>query len=94
LFRVRSRYWKVADEIANGLVLRHSKERKDKVIEKIICDGKTYFNITNYESFHDLFGQLLLEVQRIKSEWGYNGGKVSVDKYGKVDQKLHPEVLG
>jgi dipeptidyl-peptidase-3 len=34
-----------------------------------------------------LFGQLLLEVQRIKSEWGYNGGKVSVDKYGvKVDQ--------
>jgi dipeptidyl-peptidase-3 len=41
-----------------------------------------------------LFGQLLLEVQRIKSEWGYNGGKVSVDKYGvKVDQKLHPEVL-
>jgi hypothetical protein len=41
-----------------------------------------------------LFGQLLLEVQRIKSEWGYNGGKVSVDKYGKVDQKLHPEVLG
>jgi dipeptidyl-peptidase-3 len=42
-----------------------------------------------------LFGQLLLEVQRIKSEWGYNGGKVSVDKYGvKVDQKLHPKYWG
>jgi dipeptidyl-peptidase-3 len=49
-------------------VLGHSKKgKKDKVIKKITRDGKTYFNITNYES-HDLFGQLLLEVQRIKSE--------------------------
>jgi dipeptidyl-peptidase-3 len=51
-----------------GWCLGIRKGKKDKVIEKIICDGKTYFNITNYESFHDLFGQLLLEVQRIKSE--------------------------
>lgn len=70
------------------------KGKKDNVIEKITRDGKTYFNITNYEKLHDLFGQLLREVQRIKSEGDFNAGKALVENYGvKVDQKLHVEVL-
>ena len=70
------------------------KGKKDNVIEKITRDGKTYFNITDYEKLHDLFGQLLKEVQRIKSEGDFNAGKALVENYGvKVDQKLHAEVL-
>ena len=70
------------------------KGKKDNVIEKITRDGKTYFNITNYEKLHDLFGELLKETQRIKSEGDYNAGKALVENYGvKVDQKLHKEVL-
>ncbi|MGV9003086.1 dipeptidyl-peptidase 3 family protein [Flavobacterium sp.] len=70
------------------------KGKKDNVIERIVRDGKTYFNITNYDKLHDLFGQLLKETQRIKSEGDYAAGKSLVDKYGvKVDQELHKEVL-
>lgn len=70
------------------------KGKKDNVIEKITRNGKTYFNITDYEKLHDLFGQLLREVQRIKSEGDFNAGKALVENYGvKVDQKLHAEVL-
>lgn len=70
------------------------KGKKDNVIEKISRNGKTYYNITNYEKLHELFGQLLKETQRIKSEGDYKAGKALVDNYGvKVDQKLHKEVL-
>lgn len=70
------------------------KGKKDHVIERVTRDGKTYFNITNYEKLHELFGQLLKETQRIKSEGDYKAGKALVDNYGvKVDQKLHKEVL-
>ncbi|HKO76629.1 MAG TPA: hypothetical protein VJU52_05395, partial [Flavobacterium sp.] len=70
------------------------KGKKDNVIEIINRDGKTYFNITDYDKLHDLFGQLLKEVQRIKSEGDYEAGKALVENYGvKVDQKLHAEVL-
>ncbi len=70
------------------------KGKADNIIEKITRDGKTYFNITNYEKLHDLFGQLLREVQRIKSEGDYNAGKALVENYGvKVDLALHKEVL-
>ncbi|MEN0082034.1 dipeptidyl-peptidase 3 family protein, partial [Flavobacterium lindanitolerans] len=70
------------------------KGKKDNVIEKITRDGKTYFNITNYEKLHELFGQLLRETQRIKSEGDFAAGKALVENYGvKVDQKLHKEVL-
>jgi dipeptidyl-peptidase-3 len=72
----------------------YEKGKAENVIEKITRDGKTYFNITNYEKLHDLFGQLLREIQRIKSEGDYAAGKALVDNYGvKVDQKLHAEVL-
>ena len=70
------------------------KGKADNVIEKITRNGKTYFNITNYDKLHDLFGQLLREIQRIKSEGDYAAGKALVENYGvKVDQKLHAEVI-
>ena len=70
------------------------KGKKDNVIEKVVRNGKTYFNITNYEKLHELFGQLLRETQRIKSEGDYNAAKNLVENYGvKVDQAIHKEVL-
>ena len=70
------------------------KGKSDNVIEKITRNGKTYFNINDYDKLHDLFGQLLREIQRIKSEGDYEAGKALVEDYGvKVDQKLHAEVL-
>ena len=70
------------------------KGQKDNVIEKVVRNGKTYFNITDYEQLHDLFGQLLRETQRIKSEGDYNAAKNLVENYGvKVDQAIHKEVL-
>ncbi|HEX8561482.1 MAG TPA: dihydrofolate reductase [Flavobacterium sp.] len=70
------------------------KGKKDHVIEKITRNGKTYFNITDYEKLHDLFGQLLKETQRIKSEGDFKAAKALVENYGvKPDLKLHKEVL-
>ena len=51
------------------------KGQKDNVIEKLTRNGKTYFNITDYDKLHELFGELLREVQRIKSEGDYEAGK-------------------
>ncbi len=70
------------------------KGAKDNVIEKILRDGKTYFNINDYEKLHDLFGQLLRETQRIKSEGDFAAVEALVEGYGvKVDQAIHAEVL-
>ena len=70
------------------------KGKKDNVIEKITRNGKTYFNINDYEKLHDIFGQLLRETQRIKSEGDFEAVQELVEGYGvKVDQKLHKEVL-
>ena len=70
------------------------KGKKDNVIEKITRDGKTYFNINDYEKLHGLFGELLKETQRIKSEGDFKAGKDLVENYGvKVDQAIHKEVL-
>lgn len=70
------------------------KGAKDKVIEKKIKDGKTYFVINDYDKLRVLFGDLLKEIQRIKSEGDFEAGKALVETYGvKVDQALHKEVL-
>lgn len=70
------------------------KGQKDKVIEKKIIDGKTFFVVNDYKKLRKLFGELLREVQRIKSEGDYKAGKALVETYGvKVDKKLHTEVL-
>ncbi len=70
------------------------KGQADNVIEKVTRDGKTYFNINDYDKLHELFGQLLRETQRIKSEGDYKAVEALVEGYGvKVDQKIHAEVL-
>ncbi|WP_299114972.1 dihydrofolate reductase [uncultured Winogradskyella sp.] len=70
------------------------KGKTDNVIEKVTRDGKTYFNINDYEKLHTLFGQLLRETQRIKSEGDYAAVEALVEGYGvKVDQDIHAEVL-
>jgi len=72
----------------------YEKGKADHVIEKKIKDGKTYFVINDYFALRKLFGELLKEVQRIKSEGDYQAGKELVEKYGvKVDQDLLKEVL-
>ncbi|EGV42938.2 dihydrofolate reductase [Bizionia argentinensis JUB59] len=72
----------------------YEKGKEANVIEKIKRDGKTYFNITDYDKLHDLFGQLLRETQRIKSEGDYAAVQALVEDYGvKVDQDVHAEVL-
>ena len=69
----------------------HGKDQN--VIEKKVENGKTYFVINDYEALRGLFGELLAEVQRIKSEGDYAAGKAMVEKYAvKVDPELHKEV--
>ena len=72
----------------------YEKGLADNVIEKVTRDGQTYFNINDYEKLHALFGQLLKETQRIKSEGDYQAVEDLVEGYGvKVDQAIHAEVL-
>ncbi|HEY0943675.1 MAG TPA: dihydrofolate reductase, partial [Opitutaceae bacterium] len=67
--------------------------KADRVIERITRDGKTFFRINDYARLRTLFGQLLREIQRIKSEGDYEAGKSLVETYGvKVDQALLTEV--
>ena len=66
----------------------------DNVIEKNVRDGKTYFVVNDYDALRGLFGKLLAEVQRIKSEGDYEAGKALVEKYAvNIDPELHKEVL-
>lgn len=68
--------------------------KADNVIEFVKRDGKTFIQINDYAKLRDLFGQLLFEIQRVKSEGDYEAGKKLVETYGvKVDQDLHKEVL-
>lgn len=67
--------------------------RGKQVIEKFVRDGKTYFKVNDYQQLRELFGRLLREIQRIKSEGDYEAAKNLVEKYGvTVDQKLLTEV--
>src|SRR5690606_1349271 len=70
------------------------KGAPEKVVEFVKKDGKTYVQINDYEKLRNLFGQLLREIQRIKSEGDYEAGKALVENYGvKINQELHKEVL-
>ncbi|CAH8281648.1 dipeptidyl-peptidase-3 [Mariniflexile fucanivorans] len=70
------------------------KGKADNVIEKISRNGKTYYNINDYAKLRKLFGELLRETQRIKSEGDYKAAEALVENYGvKVDQKIHAEIL-
>ncbi len=66
----------------------------DGTIVREVRDGKTYFDVQNYERLHELFGELLGEVQRIKSQGDYEAAKALVEGYGvQVDPAIHEEVL-
>ncbi|MDR0983339.1 MAG: dipeptidyl peptidase 3 [Culturomica sp.] len=72
----------------------YEKGRAENVIEKIFENGKTYFVVRDYQRLRELFGNLLSEVQRIKSEGDYQAAKDLIENYGvKVDYSLHQEVL-
>lgn len=83
---MRNRQWVSAWAFENG--------KEEGVIEKVTKDGKTYYDIKDYARLRELFGELLKETQRIKSEGDFEAAKNLVENYGvKVDQNIHKEVL-
>ena len=83
---MRNRQWVSAWAYEQGL--------KDNVISKLSRDGKTYFEINDYEKLREIFGELLRETQRIKSEGDFSAAEALVEDYGvKVDQAIHSEVI-
>lgn len=93
---------KLGDEIEEShmrnrqLICKWAMEKgsKEKVVEKKQKDGKTFFVINDYNKLRTLFGDLLREIQRIKSEGDYKAGHDLVENYGvKIDKALHNEVL-
>jgi len=72
----------------------YEKGEAEGVIEKVNKEGKTHFVVRDYMKLKVIFGDLLREIQRIKSEGDYEAGRNLVEGYGvKVDQALHKEVL-
>ncbi len=72
----------------------YEKGKADNVIEIVTRDNKTFVKINDYNKLRTLFGEMLCEIQRIKSEGDFEAGKEIIEMYGvKIDQKLHSEVL-
>jgi len=72
----------------------YEQGKDQNIIEKKIKEGKSYFVINDYKGLQQIFGELLKEVQRIKSEGDYQAAQHLVETYGvKVDASLHQEVL-
>ena len=72
----------------------YEKGKADKVIELVKRNGETFVVVNDYLKLRSLFGQLLAEIQCIKSTGNFEDGKRLVETYGvKVDQKLHTEIL-
>lgn len=68
--------------------------KAENVVEMVKKDGKTYVKINDYEKLRGLFGKLLAEIQRVKSEGDFNAARNLVETYAvKVDPELHKEVL-
>ena len=68
----------------------YERGKADNVIEMIRENGKTYVVVNDYEKLRRLFGDMLREVQRIKSEGDYEAGKALVERYAvQVDPQLH-----
>ena len=77
-----------------ALIAHWTLEHGKGAVELVKREGKTYVQINNYEQLHRLFGELLAEVQRIKSEGDFNAARNLVENYAvKVDGELHAEVL-
>lgn len=72
----------------------YEKGKRDNVVELVKKNGKTYVQINDYEKLRNLFGQLLAEIQRVKSTGDFKGAQALVEGYGvKIDPQLHKEVL-
>lgn len=72
----------------------YERGKAENVVSIITRNGKSYIQVNDYNKLRMLFGDLLKEIQRIKSEGDYEAGKNLVENYGvKVDRKLHEEVL-
>ncbi len=72
----------------------YEKGQENNVVELVVRDGNTYVNINDYEALRGLFGDLLREVQRIKSQGDYEAGRALVENYGvRFDTEFHAEVL-
>ena len=72
----------------------YEKGKAEKVVEMVKRDGKTFVKINDYEKLRNLFGQLLAEIQRIKSTGDFAAAQKLVETYAvKVDPELHKEVL-
>jgi len=70
------------------------KGAKENVIEKKVENGKTYFVINDYNKLRVLFGELLKEIQRVKSQGDYKAGHDLIENYGvKIDPAMHKEIL-
>lgn len=68
--------------------------QRDKVVEIVRREGKSYVVINDYRRLRELFAQLLAEIQRIKSEGDFQAAKQLVENYGvKIDPRLHEEIL-
>ncbi len=68
--------------------------KAENVIEWVVENGKRYVVVNDFERLRELFGEMLCEVQRIKSEGDFEAGKQLIEKYGiKIDQEMHKEVL-
>ena len=93
-------------ELGNNVEEAHMRNRQliakwafekgaaEKVTELVQKDGKTFVKINDYEKLRALFGQLLNEIQRIKSEGDFEAARQMVENYAvKVDPELHQEVL-
>lgn len=79
-----------------ALIARWALEKgaADKVVEFVKKDGETFVQVNDYEKLRDLFGQLLAEIQRIKSEGDFEAAREMVEKYAvQIDPTLHAEIL-
>ena len=80
--------------VSGGYPEAYEKGKENNVVELIKENGKTYVKINDYDQLKTLFGELLREIQRIKSEGDYEAGKNLIETYCvKVDQEIHKEVL-
>lgn len=72
----------------------YEKGKADNVIEWVKQDGKSYVVVNDYPKLRELFGEMLFEIQRIKSEGDYEAGAAIVEAYAvQIDPELHKEVL-
>jgi len=79
--------------VSSWVLEKGMEDVENKAIERITENGKTYFVINDYQKLRLLFGELLREVQRIKSQGDFEAAKTLIETYGvKVDQEMLMEV--